>query len=118
VIKEFFTKFVDFSVLIEKNYIFIKSTLDLIVSSKKLKKWIWSPGGFQHKNFNNFDNNDFKLDFSNYKNYQSSINLWDKYDADHWRTTRRPYHHITDPHILKNLCNYYADVLQLTHVAN
>ena len=118
VIKEFFTKFVDFSVLIEKNYIFIKATLDLIVSSKKLKNWIWSPGGFQHKNFNNFDNNDFKLDFSDYKNYQSKINLWYEYDAEQCRATRRPYHHITDIHIIQNLCNYYADVLQLNCNAN
>jgi hypothetical protein len=118
VIKEFFTKFIDFNVLIEKNYIFIKATLDLIVSNKKLKNWIWSQGGFQHKNFNNFNNDDFKLDFSNYKKHQSTINLWDEYDAEQWRISRRPYHHITDLHIIQNLCNYYADVLQLKHDAN
>lgn len=113
VIKEFFTRFVDFSVLIEKNYVFICHTLNLIAANKKLKKWVWSQGGFQHKNFNNFNNDEFEFDFSNYKDHESKINLWDHYDAEKWRITRRPYYHITERHILENLCDYYADVLHL-----
>mgnify|MGYP003345215135 CR=1 FL=1 len=106
-IREFFTKFVDLSSMIEKNFIFIKYTLDLI-SKSNIKSWAWSQGGFEHPTFNPIKD----WDFSNYRNNEIKINLWDYYDP----TLPRPYFHVTDKDVLQKVCNYYIDMLQLKNV--
>jgi len=108
-IKEFFTEFIDLPVLIEKNYITISYTLSLLKSNVNLEDWAWTQGGFEHSVFSNACQWDFSL-------YQSQhykdINLWDYYDPN----LKRPYYHITDKHLLENVCNGYATKLNLDNV--
>jgi hypothetical protein len=107
VLKEFFTDFVDLPVLVEKNYIFICHTLNLIAKNTHLTNWLWSRGGFEHKSFNT--NNQW--DFSQYANHECEINLWDEYDPLPWR----PFYHITDQVRLQTACKTYANMLNLSN---
>lgn len=107
-INNFFTDFIDLTVLVEKNYIFIDYTLQLIAKNNNLKNWAWSLGGFEHTKFKS--NNTW--DFSEYSNYQCPINLWDNFDRD----LVRPYYHITDKNLLQKTCDYYIHMLNLNNV--
>ena len=104
-IKDFFNEFIDMPVLVEKNYIFIKSTLQLITSNKNLKGWAWSIGGFEHKAFSNISN----WDFQKYKEFHTDINLWDYYDPK----VKRPYYHVSDRNILQQTSLCYIKKLKL-----
>jgi hypothetical protein len=104
-IKDFFTTFIDFSSQIYKNYLYIKSTLQLI-ETKKITNWVWSQGGFEHDSFNPV----MEWDFSDYRDKESIYNLWDYYDPQ----KLRPYYHVEDPELIKNICTYYKNRLQLS----
>lgn len=101
-IRNFFLEYIDFASVIEKNYIFIMHTLDMIKNSN-LKKWSWSRGGFEHPKFGNV----LEWDFSKYADTHCPIDLWQYYD----RSIIRPYYHVQDKDVLKNLCNYYLNLL-------
>ena len=101
----FGTKFLDLPSTIEKNYIYILFTLQLIKENNKLCNWAWSQGGFEHPKFNPNSN----WNFSQYRQYESKINLWDYYNS----TALRPYYHITDIKIHQEVCNLYFDMLKL-----
>jgi len=103
-IKTFFKNFINIDTEVEKNYLFICSTLELINSSK-VKNWIWSRGGFEHKNFT-----DSKIWNFGYKDREATYNLWDHYDA----TITRPFYHISDPTIIKTACDHYSTMLNLS----
>lgn len=103
-IRNFSLRFFDLASAIEKNYIYIIHTLNLI-SGANLKSWAWSRGGFEHKNFKNSES----WDFSKFKNNEISVNLWDHYDS----SIDQPVYHITDPHVHRTVCNHYLTMLQL-----
>ena len=102
-ILNFFKRFVDLPVLIEKNYIFILHTLQLISSNKKLTNWAWTRGGFEHRSFDTIG----EWDFSQWELNECAVNLWDHYDPK----LIRPYHHVTDNSIIEKVCNTYIDML-------
>jgi hypothetical protein len=104
-IKDFFTSFVDLPSQIHKNYLYIISTLHLI-KTKKVPRWIWSQGGFEHKNFHPKS----QWNFEEYRGNESIYNLWDYYNPEQLR----PYYHVDDPEIIKQVCMYYKKVLQLS----
>jgi hypothetical protein len=104
-IKNFFKLFIDMPAEIEKNYLFIKSTLELI-KQQNVPHWAWSRGGFEHVKFGA----DRLWDFNHYQLTESVYNLWDHYDS----TQIRPFYHISDPAIIENVCNHYTEMLQLT----
>jgi hypothetical protein len=104
IIQEFFKEAVDLPNLIEKNYIFILFTLQLLDSTPNLT-WAWSQGGFEHKSFNPT----VTWDFSKYILHECPINLWDEYD----NTLIRPYYHITDTNLIENVYIQYAKMLNL-----
>jgi hypothetical protein len=103
-ITNFFKKRIDITSLIEKNYIFVIYTLQLIESNNIT--YAWSQGGFEHKSFESC--NDW--DFSKYRKNECKINLWD-YGVPE---IARPYFHITDNEILKKTCDEYINILNLT----
>jgi hypothetical protein len=103
-IKTFFKKFINLDSEVEKNYLFIISTLNLINDSG-VKNWLWSRGGFEHKNFKNakswlFDFADREVDY----------NLWDYYDAQ----STRPFYHISDVSVIETACKHYSNMLNLS----
>lgn len=100
---DYFTRFIDLPSLIEKNYIFIKHTLNILSSSQS--KWVWNQGGFNHKNFGT----PLNYNFLEYQNKESNINLWDYYNP----LVKRPYYHVTDYKVHQNVCDYYLSMLQL-----
>ena len=100
----FFKKRIDIPSLIEKNYIFINYTLQLLDSLNI--PFAWSQGGFEHKKFNPST----EWNFTAYKDKECKINLWDYSDSQ----IPRPYYHITDKQILQDVCNEYINMLNLT----
>lgn len=106
-IKDFFKRYIDLPVMIEKNYIFILHTLQLIESTPNLI-WAWSRGGFEHHSFTTVDD----WDFSKWAPYECSINLWDHYDPK----LARPYYHVTDKKIINEVYKEYGNMLQLSNV--
>lgn len=104
IIQEFFKEMIDLPNLIEKNYIFILFTLQLLDSATNLT-WAWSQGGFEHKSFTPT----VSWDFSKYTTHECSINLWDDYDP----ALLRPYYHITDTKLIKSVYTQYAKMLNL-----
>lgn len=107
-ISNFFTSYIDFSSEIGENFIFIDYTLQMISTNQQLINWCWSQGGFEHTNFKN----SVAWDFSQYRNKESQINLWDKYD----RQLIRPFYHITDIQVHQKTCDYYIKMLNLNNV--
>lgn len=109
-IKIFFKDFINIDVEIEKNYLFICATLNLI-SSSSVENWSWSRGGFDHKSFDNskiwtFDCLDRECDY----------NLWDYYGRP---SPTRPFYHISDPLVINTVCEHYSRMLNLsTHDTN
>ena len=105
-INNFFKQYLDLPMLIEKSYIFISHTLQLL-SSSDLVSWAWSRGGFEHPLFVN--NTAASWDFSMYQKLENQINLWDYYTSG----AIRPYYHIVDDKIHRNYCNNFENLLQL-----
>ena len=105
VIENFFKQCVDFPNLIEKNYLYIKSTLNMIADSTS-KPWAWSQGGFEHASFANAS---VHWEFDQYATTKISANLWDYYDPK----LLRPYYHVTNSNVHQNVCNQYIKMLQL-----
>lgn len=99
----FYKKYVDLPSLIEKNFIFIAHTLDLLDRSQI--KWAWSQGGFEHKNFSN---NQYP-EFDQYREKECPKNLWDYYVRDQIR----PWYHVTDQTVHQNVCKNYENILNL-----
>jgi len=108
-IKTFYMSFIDLPAEIEKNYLFILSTLQLIQQSNVLN-WIWSRGGFEHTKFTNNQSWNFDAYLAN----ECKHNLWDHYDS----TQLRPFYHVTDIGIITKVCNDYIKMLQLNHDSN
>lgn len=106
IIKQFFTNFFDLPGQVEKNYIFICHTLDLIAKNKNLINWSWSRGGFEHSTFSNSQQD---WNFTEYSSRECDINLWNHYCPDVYR----PHYHITNKEVIQNVCNTYKKMLHL-----
>jgi hypothetical protein len=104
-IKEYFADFFDFAGQIEKNYVFIYHTLNMLDSHKALT-WAWSRGGFEHSRFAGTSNT---WDFSKFADRECPLNLWDHYVPDVYR----PHFHVNDPDVVQNVCNSYQKLLKL-----
>lgn len=105
-LKDFFTEFVDLPNLIEKNYIFITHTLNLLDSSPVT--WKWSRGGFEHPSFSSSS----QWDFSKFVENESSYNLWDFYTPNMFR----PYYHVANRDVIHKVCDDYSLMLKLENV--
>lgn len=103
-IHSFFNDFVDLPNLVEKNYIFISHTLEILDHSST--RWAWSSGGFEHSSFKNSK----QWDFDRYSSRRCSVNLWDYYIPN----KIRPWFHVTDPIVHQKVCNQYMDMLNLS----
>ena len=97
VLKEYFVRFFDLDLAIYQNHITIEHTLGRLVKSGI--PFVFSPGGFEHSSFGGQQQNYFV----EYIKHSSTINLWD------FARTRefRPFYHITDPVIHKQISEYY-----------
>jgi len=102
---DFFKKRIDIPSLIEKNYIFINYTLQLLKLTNI--SFAWSQGGFEHKKFDN----SVEWDFASYKDKECNINLWDYGNSQ----VTRPYYHVTNKQILQDVCNEYTNMLNLNN---
>jgi hypothetical protein len=106
-LQNFFNKYIDLTSLIEKNYVFIQHSLNLLDRSK-VSNWIWSQGGFEHAGFGNV----IPWDFDTYRPRESIVNLWDYYDPK----KKKPYYHVDDPEVIETVCKHYTKMLQLNNV--
>lgn len=106
IIKNFFTSFFDLPSQIEKNYVFISHTLNLLSAHAHVTDWAWSRGGFEHKNFLNSQPS---WNFDAYVNRECDINLWDHYQPNVYR----PYYHVTNFDIMQSVCDSYKKMLKL-----
>ena len=95
-IREGYLKLSDLSVEIFKNQCIIERTLYKLQNSNI--PWTFSSGGFEHSSFGAT-----KKYFEQFKKNHSAINLWDFAITRSWR----PYYHIQDPVIHKQISNYY-----------
>lgn len=106
-IKQFFTEHIDFSSMVGKNYIFIDYTLNLIASQLPRTKWAWNRGGFEHYKFTGAQ----EWEFSKFTDRECQINLWDDYD----HALLRPYYHVVDINVHKQVRDHYLNMLELTN---
>lgn len=97
-------RFFDLTGAIEKNYIYIMHTLN-IISNANLKSWAWNRGGFEHVNFKNSS----IWDFSKFEQNEVDINLWDYYN----NLLDTPVYHITDSTVHQTVCDRYITMLKL-----
>ena len=102
-IKDFYTHFHDMEIDIKKNSVFIKQTIETLITSGK--KFIFSLGGFEHLSYLEHDSLVVK-EFDKYQQYQSAVNLWD-YIKDF--RAPRPYFHITDTNDTEKIARNYSD---------
>lgn len=105
IVLDFFAKYIDFPSQIKKNYFLIDYALEKISRHPSLKNWVWSQGGFEHPKFGGHG----QWNFSKFALHESAINLWDDFDRDLWR----PWYHITDISVHKQVCEHYQAMLQL-----
>jgi hypothetical protein len=99
ILRDYFTEFFDLEIAIYENKCIIENTLQKLCDSKIRFKF--DTGGFEHKSYCTTD----KTYFEKYKDYITSINLWDYASS----RTYRPYFHITDVTVHEQLATYYID---------
>lgn len=97
-LKQYVTEFVDLDLEIYKNQSIIEGTLSKLVASNI--PFVFDQGGFEHPSFSD----SVKTYFSEYKKYISPYNIWDYAVGP---KQHRPYFHIIDPAIHKEIAGYY-----------
>jgi hypothetical protein len=95
-VREWYLEFSDLAVEVFKNQCIIERTLYKLQSSNI--PWTFSSGGFEHSSFGVT-----KKYFEQFEKNHSAMNLWDFAITRSWR----PYYHIQDPVIHKQISNYY-----------
>jgi len=100
-LKQYYTEFHDLELAIHENKCIIESVLSRL--EKSGIKYIWDQGGFEHSSFGG--RGDY---FAEYNHTRAAICLWD------YARTRdyRPYYHITDPAIHREIADYYNGILK------
>lgn len=97
ILREYFAEFFDLSLAIYTNQCIIEHTLARLESSGI--DYAWDQGGFEHTSMGG------KKYFTEYDHTRSGLCLWD------FARTReyRPYYHITDPAIHREIADYYRE---------
>lgn len=104
ILKQYVTEFVDLDLMRLENYYIINDSLATLAHSGV--NFIYSPGGFDHKNFIGSDQ---QLQFNQFKEYECPINLWDYDIRNH---SIRPYYHVTDSTLHSKLADYYKCLIK------
>ena len=99
ILKNYHNEFSDLSLLIYQSEILIEGILSRLIQNNI--KFCYDQGGFENINFDHYSN---KIYFNHYQNNKSIVNLWNF--ARHIRY--RPFYHITDRQIHKEVADYYA----------
>lgn len=96
ILKKYYTEFFDLELAVYENKCIIENTLHKLVNSGV--RFLFDQGGFEHPSFGST-----KMYFDQFDQYRSKINLWD------YSITRnyRPYYHITDTAIHREVADYY-----------
>jgi hypothetical protein len=104
ILKEYYTEFFDLDLAVFQNSITIEHSLQSLVYNKI--PFQFDQGGFEHPKFGNARTGYFQ----NFNEYRSDINLWN------YTVTRnyRPYYHIVDPAIHREVANYYTEQIEKT----
>lgn len=100
-LKNYYTEFFDLDIAIYENKCIIENTLTKLVNSKI--PFLFDQGGFEHASFGSV----IKY-FTQFDQYRSKINLW-----NYARTREyRPYYHITDDAVHRQVAEYYIKETQ------
>lgn len=102
VLKQYHSDFFDIDLAVYKNELLIEGVLSKLKSSGI--PFTFDQGGFEHPSFLNVKKNYF----ATYNEYRSEICLWDYVGKN---LTHRPYYHITDRAIHKEIANYYYNLI-------
>ena len=100
ILKEYTAEFFDLGLAIYENKCIIESMLSRLVASKI--PFSWDQGGFEHPSYGGVGTY-----FTEYNQYRSRYNLWDHAD----QRKHRPYYHIVDPEIHKDVADYYSGII-------
>lgn len=100
ILKNYVTEFFDLDLAIYENKCIIESMLSRLVSSSI--PFVFDQGGFEHSSYGGVGTY-----FTEYNQYRSRYNLWDYAD----QRTHRPYYHITDAQVHRDVARYYAGLI-------
>ena len=101
-LKDYRDEFFDLRLAIYRDECIIENTLERLVRSTI--PFRFDRGGFEHPKFGAQQKSTY---FADYAEYISRVNLWD-YPIT---TKRRPYYHIIDLSIHKQVANYYTELI-------
>jgi len=101
IIDSYNTQFFDLDLAIYKDGLIIESTLQRLVDSQIPFKF--DQGGFEHHSYGGVGTH-----FTKFDQYRSTLNLWDYANTKE----HRPYYHITDNSIHKQVANYYYNEIK------
>ena len=101
-LKSYHDKFFDLDMSVHQNELIIEATLSRLVASGI--PFTFDQGGFEHPKFAGSKTNYFKT----YRAYRSDMCLWDYVDE---KLIHRPYYHITDHAIHKEITEYYYKLI-------
>lgn len=101
-LRQYHGEFFDMDLTIYKNEIIIEGILSRLAASNI--PFIYDQGGFENTKFSNTID---KIYFKNYLKHKSAINLW---NFTHGKK-HRPYYHIEDLEIHKNVADYYLKLI-------
>ena len=97
VLRNYTGEFFDLDLAIYKNQCIIESMLQRLTDSNT--PFVWDQGGFEHASYGGTQQY-----FAKWAWRRSSKNLWDYARAAEYR----PYYHITDDHVHRDVAEYYA----------
>lgn len=100
ILKNYTAEFFDLDLAIYENKCIIESMLSRLVASKI--PFVFDQGGFEHASYGGVGTY-----FTQYNLYRSNHNLWDYAD----QRTHRPYYHITDQQVHRDVARYYAGLI-------
>lgn len=101
-LKQYQTEFFDLDLAVYQNQCVIESTLQLLVN--RSIPFMFDQGGFEHPSFESSKKNYFET----YSQHRSAVNLWDFAVGV---KQHRPYFHITDSHIHREIADYYTQII-------
>lgn len=102
VLKQYHTAFFDIDIAVYRNSLIIEGILSKLKESNIPFKF--DQGGFEHKSFSNSKKNYFVA----YNEYCSEICAWDYVPK---KLKHRPYYHIEDRRIHKEIAEYYYNLI-------
>lgn len=103
ILKEYFMRFFDLELSIYQNKLIIENVLNRLKRSDI--PFLFDQGGFEYHRWAESKKEYFK----EYEKWKSDINLWDYVEKRNFR----PYYHISNYEIHKNIANYYNNKIIL-----